>query len=168
MEKRINDKISQANLSFKSNIAKWFTEKGHTIIDESGIDVTSNFLKTIYDMEHFNIPPEDFQKKKRTRVIIPDECRCTAKRATGEQCSRRRKPGHTMCGTHHKGKSGEHMVCHKPSKVKTRTTIYMGIHYHIDDNNNVYLSEDIIKSVENPRRIGTWSLDERGALVVSV
>ena len=168
MEKRINDKISQSIRSFKTNIAKWFTDDGHTIIDESGCDVTSIFLKTIYDMEQINIPSEDFQKKKRTRVTIPDECRCIAKRASGDQCSRRRKDGNSMCGTHHKGDTQGDSKTQSTTKLKTRTCSYLGIHYHIDDNNNVYLSEDILNSVEHPRHIGSWSLDDSGCIIVSV
>ena len=46
---------------------------------------------------------EDFQKRKRVKNVVPQFERCGAKRANGEQCTRRKKDDSCFCGTHVKG-----------------------------------------------------------------
>ena len=46
---------------------------------------------------------QDFVKRKRVKNTIPTENRCSAKRACGQQCTRRKKGESCFCGTHIKG-----------------------------------------------------------------
>ena len=66
-------------------------------------DVTSELLKYVYDMEGLQISKEDFQKRKRVKNVVPHNIRCCAKRANGEQCTRRRLNDENFCGKHIKG-----------------------------------------------------------------
>ena len=43
------------------------------------------------------------EKKKRLRNVIPDDERCHAHKASGERCTRKKKNGENVCGTHLKG-----------------------------------------------------------------
>ena len=162
MEKRINDKITDSNKAFKQNITRWFTELGHHVTANSdGHDATSEFLRYVYDMEHATVTSEDFQKRTRARTDVPDHIRCSAKRANGEQCSRRKKDESDMCGTHSNGSRKQ------PTKKNKLTTIeYKGIHYHIDNQFNVYSTEDVLNAIDTPRIITKWYHDIDGSVVI--
>jgi len=162
MEKRINDKLAHSNKEFKQNITHWFTELGHRVISNDQ-DKTSEFLKYVYDTEHVFVTSEDFQKRKRVRAIIPDDMRCVAKRANNERCSRRKKDNSDMCGTHSKGSNKQNP---NPKKIKLTITEYKGIHYHIDNQFNVYATEDVMNSVDEPRIITKWYHDIDGNVVI--
>ena len=41
-----------------------------------------------------------------------------------------------------------------------------GIIYYIDENNNVYEPNDIMKAIENPRRIAHWAINEEGDYII--
>jgi hypothetical protein len=164
MEKRINDKITDSNKIFKQNITKWFTEHGHRVTANSdGRDATSDFLKYIYDAEHVAITSDDFQKKTRIRSDVPDTIRCCAKRANGEQCSRRKKDDSDMCGTHSKGSHKQQLT----KKIKLSIIEYKGIHYHIDNQFNVYSPEDVLNAVDQPRIIAKWYYDNDGSVTIN-
>jgi len=167
MDKRVNDKITTSMRSIKDSITSWFEENSCNVISiHDGQDKTSDLLKYIYDMQLPHISIDDLQKKTRTRAIIPDDIRCTARRASGEQCSRRRKGNYTTCGTHAKSNDVSGPVPHKI--VKYKTCVYKGIHYYIDDNHNVYQTEDIMNSVEHPRIIATWNIDDNQKVVIPI
>ena len=57
----------------------------------------------IYEYPRLVICKEDLIKRKRIKNSIPCLNRCSAKRADGDQCTRRRKDGCDFCGTHAKG-----------------------------------------------------------------
>ena len=107
---------------------------------------------------------EDFAKRKRVKNIVPTYERCSAKRANGEQCTRRKKDDtNAYCGTHCKGRP--HGVINESTTVATSRKIQVsaidikGIVYYLDDNGNVYDTEDILSNIKNPRVIAQYEKD---------
>ena len=86
MERKISEKINIHNENFKNSIKKWIEEN-------NSIDycVKSEFLKFIYDFDGITLTKDDFIKRKRTKSTVPTYLRCNAKRACGEQCTRKKK-----------------------------------------------------------------------------
>jgi hypothetical protein len=171
MEKRLSKKIETYQVEFKNAIKKWMDESGCRILSnkngKSEIDKTNDFLMFMYDYDGFSLTKDDFQKRKRTKNVVPHDDRCIAKRANGEQCSRRKNDDSTLCGTHTKGtphglfvQEGQHANenenQHKETKVQVWVEDIKGIHQYIDSNNNVYQSEDILSNKKNPKVIAKW------------
>jgi hypothetical protein len=93
--------------------------------------------------------------------FVPIYDRCCAKRASDEQCTRRRKEESEFCGTHMKGTP--HGIMENPNEQKMNTTKVevwaqdiQGIVYYIDKCNNVYEASDIIKNQVNPKIIAKY------------
>lgn len=159
MDKRINKKISEYLSCFKDNIRDKATSLGITKKDE-----LSSLFQYIYDYERLTLTKEDFTKRKRVKNIV-DFCeRCCAKRATNEQCTRRRKEGSEYCGTHIKGtphgiidnnNSGEE-VKQNIQKIEVWAQDIQGIMYYIDKSGNVYKAEEIILNKINPKIIAKY------------
>jgi hypothetical protein len=175
MEKRLSKKIETYQVDFKNAIKKWMDDSGSRIISNKSIDKTNDFLMFIYDYDGFSLTKDDFQKRKRIKNIVPHDDRCIAKRANGEQCSRRKNDDSTLCGTHTKGTphglyiqegQGNHNNDgvggeeHKEMKVQVWVEDIKGIHQYIDANHNVYLSEDIISNKKNPKVIAKWKKED--------
>ena len=101
MEKRICKKIDNHMDEFKGAIKTW-------VEDEEKIphSVKSDFLKFIYDFNVLSLDKDDFMKRKRVKSVVPQYERCNAKRANGEQCTRK-KHDLCFCGTHERA---GHMV----------------------------------------------------------
>ena len=98
MERRLNKKVETYITSFKDSIREKATQLG------LNSDVKSTqLLQYIYDYDRLSFNKEDFQKRKRVKNFVPIYDRCCAKRASNEQCTRRRKEGSEYCGTHMKG-----------------------------------------------------------------
>lgn len=166
MEKRINKRIEQHQIDFK-NAIKSYVDKNKCIVQCDSEDITSDFMRFVFDFENMTVTKEDFKKRKRVKNQVPQYERCTARRANGEQCTRRRKEdGSCFCGTHIKGTP--HGVVDSEGETKTVKKIEVwvqdikGINYYIDNSNNVYLPEDILQNSTTPRKIGMWSLNESG------
>ena len=100
-------------------------------------------------------------KRKRVKNIIHLNDRCIAKRASGEQCTRRRKDDSEYCGTHIKG-TPHGIIDNNEEEVKTTEKLeiiaqnFQGIIYYIDKYNNVYQTEDIIYNKSNPKIIAKY------------
>ena len=102
---------------------------------------------------------EKYKKKHRTKNTIQSDHRCIAKRADGQQCSRKRKTESRYCGTHIKGcPHGEinQAIDNHETTITTSAICYEGIYYYIDKDNNVYNTEEVYKNVVNPNIIGKW------------
>ena len=160
MEKRLNSKIGTYVRTLKDD----FKQKLQTMdLEENKMFEILNF---IYEYEHLTISKEDFQKRKRVKNVVPFCDRCKAKRANGEQCSRRRKDDLEFCGTHIKGiphgkiSSNKNSVENNKKKITVWAEEIMGITYYIDMNNNVYSPSDILGNIENPRVIAKWELQD--------
>ena len=166
METRIKKKVDQHNINFKKTIKEWFENNDCKLITlKTNIDKTSEFLNFIYEYENLDLNTDDFKKRKRVKNIVPECYRCNAKRANGEQCTRRKKENEQFCGTHIKGVP--HGV--KDSNVKTQeeyidleiwTKDIGGILYYIDKHNNVYNPNDILMDNKEPEIIGRWEKNE--------
>lgn len=166
MEKKLSKKIDNYLDNFKNSIKEWVQEESkipHT--------VKSDFLKFIYDFDNLSFSKEDFMKRKRVKSIVPQYDRCNAKRANGEQCTRKKKNNLNYCGTHEKGRPhGEIDDLNNKNNVKN-VEIWLqdikGIHYYIDNNNNVYKTEDIISNKVNPCVIAKYSINNDEYLILS-
>ena len=156
MEKRLNKKVETYIASFKDSIREKSTQMG------LNTDVKSTqLLQFIYDYDRLSFSKEDFQKRKRVKNFVPIYDRCCAKRASNEQCTRRRKEGSEYCGTHMKGTPHGTLDIQDESKVSTQKVEVwaqdiQGIVYYIDKANNVYNTADIIKNQINPKIIAKY------------
>jgi hypothetical protein len=156
MERRLNKKVETYITSFKDSIRDKSTQLGLTN------DVKSTqLLQYIYDYDRMSFNKEDFQKRKRVKNFVPIYDRCCAKRASNEQCTRRKKEGIEYCGTHMKGTPHGIMETTDEPKVNTtKVEVWVqdiqGIVYYIDKFNNVYDTADIIKNQVNPKIIAKY------------
>jgi hypothetical protein len=157
MEKRLNKKAEVYITTFKESIREKATQMG------LNTDVkTIQLLQYIYDYDRLSFNKDDFQKRKRVKNFVPIYDRCCAKRASNEQCTRRKKEGCEFCGTHVKGTP--HGVVseniNEPTvnihKVEVWAQDIQGIVYYIDKSNNVYDTSDIIKNQMNPKIIAKY------------
>lgn len=157
MEKRINKKLDAYISDFKDNVRQ--KAEDMELTKDSNI---IKLLQYIYDYDRLDLTKEDFMKRKRVKNVVHLSDRCCAKRASGEQCTRRRKDDTTeYCGTHLKGRP--HGSCDveqdaKPSgqKIEVWAQDIQGIIYYIDKANNVYQVEDIMSGKTNPKVIAKY------------
>lgn len=158
MEKRINKKIHQYLIKLKQDVKSQFDQ-----YDNLDKKIYSEVLQFIYDYPNMEITKDDLTKRKRVKNIVPLHERCCALRASGEQCTRRKKDSLDYCGTHIKGRPhGE--VSEKSSgeslkKKEVWAQDINGIIYYIDHDNNVYDHADIINGIVNPKVIAKYSKD---------
>jgi hypothetical protein len=156
MERRLNKKVETYITSFKDTIREKLTQLG--IVED---DKTNEFLQFIYDYDRLIFNKEDFVKRKRVKNFVPIFDRCCAKRATNEQCTRRKKEGSEYCGTHMKGTPHGIIDTQNEEKVNVQkievwAQEIQGIIYYIDNFNNVYQAEDIVVNKMNPKIIAKY------------
>ena len=154
MEKRINTRIEEHITKFKDEIR-------NKIIELSFEDKrkSAELAEFVYDYNRLTLQKDDFAKRKRIKNAIPVQNRCVAKRANGEQCTRRCKDASEFCGTHFKGTP--HGTIQRDESIDASSDVLqkvevfaeeiMGIVYYIDKSNNVYKTEDILEEKRNPR-----------------
>jgi len=150
MEKRLNKKIETYVTSFKDSIRNKVSE-----IDFQEKNKVNEMLEFIYDYERLSLIKDDLIKRKRIKNSIPVNNRCNAKRANGEQCTRRRKSKCDYCGTHVKGTphgffQTDETCENSIQKLEVVAQEVCGIVYYIDKYNNVYKTEDILEGKQNP------------------
>jgi hypothetical protein len=121
----------------------------------------NQLLQYIYDYDRLSFNKEDLQKRKRVKNYVPIFDRCCAKRASCEQCTRRKKEGSEYCGTHMKGTPHGIIDIQNENKVNTqKVEVWVqdiqGIVYYIDKFNNVYKTEDIVEGKQNPQIIAKY------------
>lgn len=156
MEKRLNKKAENYVTTFKDSIREKAAQMGMSKNDQ-----VNQLLQYIYDHDRLSFVKEDFQKRKRVKNFVPIFDRCCAKRASGEQCTRKKKDDGEYCGTHMKGTP--HGIMDNPQenkfttqKIEVWAQDIQGIIYYIDKNNNVYQTEDIIINKINPKIIAKY------------
>jgi hypothetical protein len=159
MERRLNKKLETYITTFKDSICEKATQLGLSTDIKS-----TQLLQYIYDYDRLSFNKEDFQKRKRVKNFVPIYDRCCAKRAAGEQCTRRKKEGSEYCGTHMKGTPHGIVENSDDSKINTQkievwAQDIKGIVYYIDKYNNVYDTADIIKNQVNPKIIAKYLKD---------
>jgi hypothetical protein len=186
MERRILSKIDAYIISLKDEISLKIREVGtaasaavsHASIHDGDTDATitidqmcKQLTSFVYQYEKLKLTKEDFMKRKRVKNVVAIEQRCLAKRANGEQCTRKRKNGCDYCGTHTKGvpcnimddeDNFENKVKLNQQSVNIWVQNIKGIEYFIDGSQNVYKHEDVINNFQNPRVIAKYSKSECG------
>ena len=160
MEKRINDKVSEYVDGFKSTIKTYISTNQNMEFNDK-----SDLIKFVYDLDRLHITKEDFAKRKRSKSVVPFYNRCIAKKACGEQCTRKKQNNSEFCGTHDKNRP--HGVISSTNNENNAKNIEIeiwiqeinGINYYIDNNNNIYKSEDIIHNSKNPQVYAKYEKD---------
>jgi len=197
MERRISGKIDAYIIDFKDALSSKIRELGTAAsaaaASESGGAGTNNCVAGaggnttinqlckqlttfVYEYEKLKLTKEDFMKRKRVKNTVPIQERCLAKRANGEQCTRKKKEGCDYCGTHTKGvpcsimdndeENGDKSKLNQQS-VNIWVQNIKGIEYFIDGSQNVYKHEDVINNSTNPRIIAKYSKSESGAFSIA-
>ena len=168
MEARLNKVIENYVTTFKDNIKTKITSIGFT--DQQKM---AELVEFVYDYDRLCLTKTDFVKRKRIKNSIPALNRCNAKRANGEQCTRRRKDDFEFCGTHSKGTP--HGLIQEGStsettlqKVEVVAEDIQGIVYYIDSFNNVYKTEDILSNMKNPRIVAIVKTVENTRVISSI
>lgn len=156
MEKRLNKKLEAWITTFKDDIREKATQIGISKNDQ-----TNQLIQYIYDYDRLSFGKEDFQKRKRVKNVVPFFDRCCAKRASNEQCTRRKKDDIEYCGTHMKGTPHgiiDNQNESKPNtqKIEVWAQDIQGIVYYIDKAYNVYQAEDIVINKLNPKIIAKY------------
>ena len=181
MEKRITRKVEDYLSSFKQDIKKLMVDY-HLHESENG----KLLLQSILDKPNLSFTPEDFIKRQRAKNTVNILERCSAKRANGELCSRKKKKNSIFCGTHCKGTpygsidnpdnlptttQDNSLPPTNPTPPQQKINIFTieveGIIYYIDDNNNAYSMEDILLNKNNPQIIGTIHNDKGTTHIIS-
>jgi|UniRef100_A0A6C0M0E8 hypothetical protein len=174
MERRINSRIDTFMHALKQKIAAQFEEvrqkhaqnvAANPQLQDMQRDYTQ-VMNFIYESDKLKLSKDDFAKRKRVKNAVPVFDRCHAKRANGEQCTRRKKEGCLCCGTHTKGTPhGMFDELDAPItnvKVETWVQDIKGIMYHIDSQGNVYDPEDIVANKMNPNVIAKYVKHDTG------
>lgn len=164
MERRLNRKIEDYVSSFKDEIRNKISSLDIDDKDKSQV------LLYLYEYPRLVLEHTDVVKRKRVKNVLPVCNRCNAKRANGEQCTRKRKDNLDYCGTHSKGTP--HGVIDDEIRTKNTVDIVLrmeqinGIVYHIDNYNNVYQTEDIMNNELKPQIIGKYDV-KKGIVIIS-
>ena len=161
MEKRVCKIVDDYCSQFKKDICDKLVE-----FSKDNIDV-QDIVSFVYDYEKIALENDDFAKRKRVKNAVPFCDRCTAKRATGEQCTRRKREGEVFCGTHSKGtphgaidiNSIDENNQQQVNRVEVWVQEMNGICYYIDKNHNVYQTEDIVSNSKNPKIVAQYNVD---------
>ena len=157
MEKRINKKFDQYIIKFKEDIRK---QAGNLDLKNA-----EPLIQYIFDYQRIDLDKEDFAKRKRAKNVVPFFERCCAKRANGDQCTRRKKGDDDFCGTHSKGsphgtyESGESKEP-KIQKIEVFSKDFNGIIYYLDHTGNVYDVEDVLSNSMTPKIIARYTKNE--------
>lgn len=159
MEKLVNQKIDTYINELKNTILIKLQESNLSTFNPRDFDT---LLRSVNEYPKLVLTKEDFVKRKRSKNVISCNERCIAKRANGEQCSRRRKGSENMyCGTHEKGRPhGEIEAININTKKEQIKQVFAqdfkGILYYLDNEGHVYNTEDIVSNKQNPRIIATY------------
>ena len=153
MESRLNKKAETYIAEIKTELIKKVSELKNDNTEDKINDIII-YLNSTRPME---ITKEDFMKRKRTKNSVSLSDRCIAKRANGEQCSRRKKSNCSYCGTHIKGVP-HGVVNLNETNVVSHKEVWCedigGILQYIDNDGNIYKHEEVMNNVVNPSIIG--------------
>ena len=165
MERRVAKLVRAHEQGFKNAIRDWMMR-----VDPQ-YPHGEELIQFVFDFPNMQLTADDFQRRKRVKNSVPVGDRCLAKRASGERCTRRKRVGGDLCGTHVKGTP--HGVVDKSDDEPSLVTVELwlhevqGINYHVDASANVYSPEDIVMGVATPRVIGKLCEGADGTFCVS-
>lgn len=187
MERRLNQRIDEYLIEFKNQVAGRIQTIVRDIEESMSGSVSlpcrdisilgdvktkcNSLAAFVYNYEKIKVGKDDFMKRKRIKSVVPIYDRCCAKRASGEQCTRRKKEGESYCGTHIKGTPHSVMEEDNMTEPSTPKNVKVdiwaqdirGIIYYIDKTGNVYDTEDIMKIDKYPKRvIAKYVHDDKG------
>lgn len=170
MERRVTTKIDNHQVSFKNAIQEWINTHNCQVMCD-GKNISGEFLTFVYEHPNLVITKEDFQKRKRVKNVVSHFERCSANRANGEQCTRRKKNDSCFCGTHAKGTPhGVNINTNVNTRNIKNIEVWVqeinGINYYIDSENNVYKHEDIVLNKSCPSVIAKWELLDDGNYII--
>lgn len=155
----MNRRINKCITIYFNDLKKKISEKSTTLS-------IAELVQYIEEYPPLVLKSSDYEKRQRTKNIVPLYERCKAKRANGEQCTRRRKEKNTLCGTHIKGTPHGMMDIKDDNIHIDKVDVWIqeinGINYYIDNNNNIYDPQDVFQNKVNPRRIHKYERDEEG------
>lgn len=84
-----------------------------------------------------------------------------------KRCTRHSKSGSLFCGTHSTNQPNGFMsdadMNNPLERVEVVQRCIRGIYYHLDNESNVYDTNDILDGVTNPRVVGTYTVVEPAA-----
>jgi len=159
MEKRINKKIEVYVSAMKDDLRNKIIE-----LNLAERDKVNELVEYLYGYDRLTMSKDDFVKRKRLKNAIPLMNRCNARRANGEQCTRRRRNDSNWCGTHSKSTphgsmdDAECVPCASQNqKLNVVAEEIHGIVYFLDKFGNVYSTEDVMKGDTNPRIIAKYA-----------
>jgi len=179
-ETRLNTAITAYMTHMKNAMKEKSTALG---LEEPAVN---ELIEHINTFPQFVVTPEILGKRTRAKNPIPLYERCTANRANGEQCTRRKKCDNELCGTHAKGlphgssnsassssssslsllvldasASSSASMANNPlrgRKVEVWAQDIQGIIYYLDHAGNVYQPDDIVSNKINPNVIAKYVL----------
>ena len=169
MRKHLRNKLDKYMNSFKHNIIEWIEKNQSSTNDSSTYssinDVNlSNFTTFVNSYESFT--DVTTSKKAPSGVGI-----CNARRADGDQCTRRIQcradtQNSKFCGTHYKGIPYGEIENQVVRPLISKRCVYVvninGIGYYVDDNDNIYKTEDVYNNINNPEIIAIRTKSEKG------
>lgn len=165
MEKRIQQKANEYVINLKNEL-EVILLNCNSLSNEDKVKL-ENFLNSYQTLK---FDKEDFQRRKRSKNVVPFYERCNAKRANEERCTRRRKENSDFCGTHSKGQPHGVIVNDEvknvTKKIVLRTQDIKGIIYYIDDFNNVYNSAEILSGSKKPNIIAKYVKNNDGSFSI--
>ena len=166
MEKRVNGHIDRYLHEFKDAVKNKICE-----LNFQDATKASELAAFVYDYEKLTLSRDEITKTQRdAKPQVPEQSRCAAKRAMGEQCTRRRKEGSEFCGTHCKGVPHGQVPCPDAEttvqQIELFTEKIQGIVYFLDKCGHVYNTEEVLDNKQNPQVIATWVKDDEGRYTI--
>ena len=156
MDRKLNKRIADYVVEFKKTIKEKALELNFS---ENG--KIQELVEFIYNYDRLVLSKEDVSKRKRVKNTIPNTNRCHAKRANGEQCTRKQKEGHCFCGTHVKGTP--HGIMNNETEQENTYVIgevtaedINGIVYYLDKHGHIFSTEDVLNGIPNPKVVGKY------------
>ena len=153
-EKKINEKASKYCSSFKSDICK---EISKLSLSE---EVKIEFAEKVQNYGNLLYNADDLSSSKRKQNTIPMKNRCMATKIDGLRCTRKMKDGNQFCGLHLKS-SGQCIPVDAKGDAQQQREIFTqdinGIIYYLDNYNNVYKMDDVLRNDENPGVIAKYT-----------
>ena len=156
MDRKLNKRIAEYIGDFKKQIKEKVVQ-----LRFDDVSKVQDLMSFIFEYDRLVLSKEDVSKRKRVKNSIPNNNRCQAKRASGEQCTRKQKDGFVYCGTHIKGVP--HGVMNSSSEeegqlINSEVTAeeINGIVYYLDKHGNIFSTEDVLKQKEDPTVIAHY------------